>query len=47
MLRTPGGKPASPQSSPSMCAVMGVTSLGFATTQFPAASAGATFQVRR
>jgi len=47
MLSTPGGSPASAASEPSRCALIGVTSEGFATTQFPAASAGAIFQVSR
>jgi hypothetical protein len=47
MLSTPGGNPASSAMRPSQCAVTGVTSDGLATTVFPTASAGATFQVRR
>jgi len=47
MFSVPGGNPASAHSSPRRCAVIGVISLGFATTQFPAASAGAIFQVSR
>ncbi len=47
MFSTPGGRPASVHNSPSMCAVIGVTSDGLATTQFPAASAGAIFHVKR
>lgn len=38
---TPGGKPASTDSSPSLRAVRGVSSDGFRITQFPVASAGA------
>src|SRR6185312_2270230 len=44
---TPAGSPASAQSSLKRYAVMGVTSEGLATTQFPAARAGAIFQVKR
>jgi len=47
MLSTPGGRPASTHRSASRCAVSGVTSLGLATTVFPAASAGAIFQLSR
>jgi hypothetical protein len=47
MFKTPAGKPASMQSFESMNAVIGVTSEGFATTQFPAANAGAIFQVNK
>ena len=47
MFRTPAGKPASAESSPSAAAVSGVSSLGFATTVQPAASAGAIFHVKR
>src|SRR5574337_432089 len=46
-LRTPAGSPASMQSSENKYAVMGVSSEGLATTQLPAASAGASFQVNR
>lgn len=38
---TPGGKPASTESSPSRSAVRGVSSDGFRITQFPVARAGA------
>src|SRR5690606_24585545 len=44
MFKTPFGSPASVQISPKRKAVIGVISLGFATTVFPAAIAGATFQ---
>src|SRR5690625_829094 len=47
IFKTPGGSPASRQISLSNKAVIGVTSLGFATTQFPVASAGAIFQEKR
>src|SRR5690606_26533119 len=47
MFKTPFGKPASVQISPKRKAVIGVTSLGFATTVFPAAIAGAIFQVNK
>src|SRR5579859_2183280 len=47
MFSTPAGRPASLHSSPKRYAVMGVISEGLATTQLPAASAGATFQVNR
>ena len=47
MLSTPAGSPAARAISPSTAAVVGVSSLGFAITQFPAASAGAIFQVKR
>ena len=47
MLRTPGGREASRQISERRKAVMGVISEGLATAVFPAAMAGATFQVRR
>src|SRR3954471_6471373 len=43
ILRTPGGNPASMQIFDKRYAVIGVTSLGFAITVQPAASAGATF----
>ena len=44
MLTTPGGNPASWQSSAKASAVSGVYSAGFSTTVLPAASAGAIFQ---
>jgi hypothetical protein len=44
MLSTPGGRPASRQSSAKAMALSGVYSAGFSTTVLPAASAGATFQ---
>ena len=44
---TPGGTPASPHNFPKRYAVKGVSSLGLATTVFPAAKAGAIFQVNR
>ena len=47
IFKTPFGKPASCSISPNRNAVKGVISLGFATTQFPAAIAGAIFQVKR
>ena len=47
MLRTPFGKPASRQTSPSRKAVIGVSSLGFATAVFPTAMAGAIFQLKQ
>src|SRR5580704_14115779 len=47
MFKTPGGRPANRHSLASRKAVMGVISDGLATTQLPAASAGATFQVKR
>src|ERR1041385_3589221 len=43
IFKTPAGNPASMQIFESMKAVMGVISDGFATTQFPAARAGAIF----
>src|SRR5690606_38190856 len=43
IFKTPFGKPASVQISPKRKAVIGVISLGFATTVFPAAIAGAIF----
>ena len=43
-LRTPGGRPASSASRPSMSAVSGVSSDGLRTTVLPAASAGPIFQ---
>src|SRR5690554_854135 len=47
ILSTPFGNPASLQISPNKKAVIGVTSLGFATTVFPAARAGAIFQLNK
>src|SRR5437762_2420888 len=47
IFNTPGGNPASMHSLESMKAVIGVISLGFATTVQPAANAGATFHVNR
>ncbi len=47
MLSTPGGRPASRQISQSRKAVIGVSSLGFATAVFPQAMAGAIFQLNR
>ena len=47
MFSTPFGKPICAASSPSIVAVCGVISDGFATTVLPAARAGATFQVNR
>ena len=47
MFSTPGGSPASSDRRPSIHAVKGVISDGFATTALPAASAGAIFQVNR
>src|SRR5687768_1118048 len=47
MFRTPAGKPASMQSFESRYAVIGVTSLGLATTVQPEAMAGANFHVKR
>ena len=46
-LNTPGGNPASATHVLNMYAVTGVSSEGLATTQLPAANAGATFQVNR
>jgi len=47
MFSTPGGKPASSSSSPSLSAVSEVSSAGLSTIVQPAASAGAIFmQVR-
>ena len=43
MFNTPGGSPASCASSEKAIAVSEVSSAGFSTTVFPAASAGATF----
>ncbi|CAB4950316.1 unannotated protein [freshwater metagenome] len=42
---TPFGKPTSAASSDTRSAVRGVSSDGFITTQLPAASAGAIFQL--
>jgi hypothetical protein len=47
MFKTPFGKPAALQISPNIAAVTGVNSLGLATTQFPAANAGAIFQLNK
>jgi hypothetical protein len=47
IFKTPLGNPAAVHISPNIAAVTGVNSLGFATTQFPAASAGAIFQVNK
>ena len=47
IFKTPSGNPAFEQSSPNKKAVIGVTSLGFATTVLPAASAGAIFHVNK
>ena len=47
IFNTPSGKPASLQILPSKKDVTGVTSLGFAITQLPAANAGAIFQVNK
>ena len=47
IFKTPFGNPAFEQISPNKNAVIGVTSLGFATTVLPAASAGAIFQVNK
>ena len=47
IFKTPFGKPASLQISPNKYAVIGVISLGLATTQFPAAIAGAIFHVNK
>jgi hypothetical protein len=44
-LSTPGGRPASLASSPSMSAVRGVPGAGFKTVVQPAARAGPTFQI--
>ena len=46
-LKTPSGKPASLIHVLKKYAVTGVTSDGLATTQLPAAKAGATFHVKR
>ena len=47
IFSTPLGNPADEQISPNIAAVTGVNSLGLATTQFPAAKAGAIFQVNK
>src|SRR5688572_25221 len=47
IFKTPAGKPASKHSLDKRYAVIGVTSLGFATTVQPAAIAGAIFHVKR
>ena len=47
MLITPGGMPASSESSARRLAVSGVSSLGLATHAFPAAIAGAIFHDSR
>src|SRR5205085_9772220 len=47
ILRTPFGKPASRAISQSKKAVMGVSSLGFATAVLPTAMAGAIFQLNK
>lgn len=44
MFNTPGGRPASAESSANSSAVSEVNSAGFSTTVLPAASAGAIFQ---
>ena len=44
-LTAPAGKPTSAASSASRIAVSGVCGSGFSTTEQPAASAGASFQV--
>ena len=44
-LKTPGGKPASSTSSANSSVEAGACSAGLTTTQQPAASAGATFQL--
>ena len=44
-LKTPAGIPAAAQSSASINAVNGVSSLGFSTTVFPAATAGSIFHM--
>jgi hypothetical protein len=44
-LTTPGGTPASRQSSPSRSGVNGASSAGFSTTVQPVASAGPIFQI--
>src|SRR5215213_229637 len=47
IFSTPLGNPICAASSPNIVAVNGVTSEGLATTVFPAANAGAIFQVNR
>src|SRR5690554_8188379 len=47
IFKTPLGRPASVQISPNRKAVIGVISLGFATTVLPAAMAGAIFQLNK
>src|SRR6476619_6562284 len=47
ILRTPAGKPASRQTSARSKAVIGVSSLGFATAVLPTAMAGAIFQLNK
>src|SRR5689334_8113699 len=47
MFSAPAGRPASMQTCANRAAVYGVTSDGLATTQLPAASAGAIFHVSR
>jgi hypothetical protein len=47
IFKTPAGSPISIHISESRKAVMGVISEGFATTQFPAARAGAIFQLNK
>jgi len=47
MFKTPLGKPASIHIFENKKAVIGVISEGFATTVFPAAKAGAIFQVNK
>jgi len=44
-LTTPGGTPASRQSSPNRNGVSGASSAGFSTTVQPVASAGPIFQI--
>jgi len=46
-LSTPFGRPASPVSSHSMQAVIGVSSLGLAIALLPTAIAGAIFQLNK
>ena len=47
MFNTPSGRPASLQTLESKYEVIGVISDGFPITQFPAARAGAIFQLKR
>ena len=47
IFKTPSGKPACLQILPNKKEVTGVTSLGFAITQLPAAKAGAIFHVNK